>query len=135
VAKLHFKSDEEKSKAINWSLQQLFCLFGDKTSTNKLLNSFSADPELGMVLPSYHPKLASNLVSKEHLAEVSALAENVELDSELGLYAYPAGGMFCYRPSALQQQVLNLMDDSDCFKVLPALLSSKGFSSQLTHLL
>lgn len=138
VCKLHLIENTEFPNATNWCLQQLFSLLGDVETANKIISSMQTQQDIGLVVPSYHPNLAEILVSEDNLDKISSTAKQLNVELDTAFYAYPAGGMFWYRPKAVNIDYIKSLpieNTADLHKLLPAILKANHFSTQLSHML
>lgn len=137
ICRVHNRADGQHSEVVSWNLQLLFGILGTQTLVEKIIRSFVEKPELGLVVPPYHPALAETLAGEKALIDMQTSAKALSL-SISPLYVYPAGGMFWYRPqalSALFDRDLDEQNSSNLASLLPAFAKQVGFKTQCSHLL
>ncbi len=100
VLKLHSKSTPHASALNGWRLQLLWQLCGRENVEN-ILTKFSQNPKLGMMIPKYHPALASDINWGENFEIAREFAAKLDITLPQTLDTFPAGSMFWYRPQSL----------------------------------
>ncbi|WP_447131647.1 rhamnan synthesis F family protein [Paraglaciecola aestuariivivens] len=102
VVKLHTKSTPHSSALSGWRLQLLWMLLGDPNSIQKILEAFTHQSQLGMVIPNFHPHIAKHINWGENQELATELAQKLQISLPDSAPIFPAGSMFWYRPSALK---------------------------------
>jgi len=113
AVKLHTKSTPHSAALCGWRLQLLSMLLGDKTLTNSIVDAFANKPQLGMVIPNFHPHIAKhiNWGENRNIAEQLAQTFNITLPEDISVF--PAGSMFWYRPKALAKLTSHSWNKTD----------------------
>jgi tetratricopeptide (TPR) repeat protein len=137
VCKIHDVVVEKTRAVSNWRLQQLFCLL-EPNRVEKIVGRFKGQTTLGMVVPGYHPEMASTVINEDRMQYFRLLAKDLQLPQPSTGLAFPVGGMFWYRPKALQleqQKLDGLLDSDSLLPLLPVILAQHDYQTTCTHLL
>lgn len=102
VLKLHTKSTPHDPALAGWRLQLLWQLCG-KENIDNILTKFVNEPDLGMVIPKYHPVIAPHINWGENFINAQGLADKMGISLPDKIEDFPAGSMFWYRPHALKR--------------------------------
>jgi hypothetical protein len=101
AVKLHTKSTPHSAALCGWRLQLLSMLLGDKTVANLIIEAFANKPQLGMVIPNFHPHIAKHINWGENRDIAEQLSKSLSITLPEDITVFPAGSMFWYRPEAL----------------------------------
>lgn len=139
ICKLHdLLSVNDTVEVKNWRLQLLFSLLGTSDLIETIVSNFVNNRSLGVVVPAYHPVLAESLISEVSSEPLNTLIEELGLAEAAKVVAFPAGGMFWYRPETfrdLLSSITRSCDQDDVLKLLPLVAMQNGYTSQCCHLL
>lgn len=113
VIKLHTKATTHSSELCGWRLQLLWMLLGDRESINKILKEFIDKPNLGMVIPNFHPNIAKHIGWGANRNIVEQLCNTLSITVPQDVTIFPAGSMFWYRPSALNKLTSHPWNEED----------------------
>jgi len=137
VCKIHVSDIEKATDVANWQLQQLFCLLSP-SNVEKVIASFKSETNLAMVVPGYHPDMASTIMCDDKMLALRHLAQELGLPLPNSMFVFAVGGMFWYRPQALQQaqQACARLHNADSvLALLPLMLKQQGTHTKCSHLL
>lgn len=112
VLKLHTKSTPHDPELAGWRLQLLWQLCG-KENIENILTKFVNEPDLGMVIPKFHPVIAPHINWGENLMTAQYLAGKIGVDVPERIEDFPAGSMFWYRPRALKRLLNHNLSNAD----------------------
>lgn len=106
VLKLHTKATPHSQALRNWRLQLLWNLLGDSQCIYGIIQRFQQQPDLGLLMPQYHPHLANDINWGKNFEIATEVAKRIGIETLPDeTKCFPAGSMFWYRPKALSSLV------------------------------
>ncbi|WP_334050864.1 rhamnan synthesis F family protein [Alteromonas gracilis] len=99
--KLHTKSSSHESALYGWRLQLLWCLLGNESTVENVLQRFESAQDLTIIGAAYHRAIKDDIHWGENKRIAEDLSGKLNVNTPENLEHFPAGSMFWYKPASL----------------------------------